>query len=426
MLSLFSLRFPNLKKYDYKYFIYQLFAAILSIVLGKLIALFFEKETFGQYVVFSMIFSFFTSVLSSPIIQSFRFAFTRLESISLFSFYRSIYIYFLLTIVIVFILSGMYNADLWSFEYIVFGLFVFAQINYDTNIAYINLIGQIKKLSIFQIINLAISILIVLFSYVVLKNTSFMVLCAVAVIPIFVLTLFSFKGNEIFLEFNVLSLFNLWHHEWTKSFIKFLTPLFLLPFLSWILNSSDKFILRYYYGDSGLALYSAAYSIGSKLFLIISGPIIIYLNHSTYQKVSEVKEHSQFWAVLKFRLLVYFIVGILLVIISFCLHDTIGNFLLSARYRDSFILIPFLAFANLILTSLFFLEQVVYAAGLTNIILRHYSVGAIINLSLNLLLIPKFGFFGAIFSFIFSLVVQFSYLFFMVRNYLLSSLKHDG
>ena len=67
------------------------------------------------------------------------------------------------------------------------------------------------------------------------------------------------------------------------------------------------------------------------------------------------------------------------------------------------------------MTSIFFIEQVIYALGDTKVVLYHYIVGAISNIGLNLLLIPQWGVYGAAWAMILSTFIQLSFLFWLFR-----------
>jgi O-antigen/teichoic acid export membrane protein len=107
--------------------------------------------------------------------------------------------------------------------------------------------------------------------------------------------------------------------------------------------------------------------------------------------------------------------GLGIVVIVFFSSDLIGQILLSKKYETAFALIPYLALANLLLTSIYFLEQVIYALGQTRVVLYHYIVGAFSNVVLNLILIPQLGIYGAAYAMIFSALLQLSFLFWLFR-----------
>jgi O-antigen/teichoic acid export membrane protein len=189
----------------------------------------------------------------------------------------------------------------------------------------------------------------------------------------------------------------------------------LLPVFMWLVNNLDRYLLDYFHSKEDVGIYSAAYSIGAKIFLLLGGGIIAYLNSSVFKQVADKsKRHLVYSGTVK-RLATYLVFGIGIVVVIYFSSDLIGQVLLSKKYEDSFALIPYLALANLLVTSIFFLEQVIYALGETRFVLYHYIVGALSNIVFNLILIPKYGIYGAAYSMILSTLLQLFFLFWLFR-----------
>ena len=189
--------------------------------------------------------------------------------------------------------------------------------------------------------------------------------------------------------------------------MNFIKPLLLVLLFAWLLNSGDKYIINFYFGSTELASYAVPYSIGSKIFLVIDTMYVTYIAQSIYRVSSEKKSYIDLWNSTVKMLKLYYFVGVLICIFLFLANHFIGSLLLSSKFESTFLLIPFLGFAGLVFNSLLFLEQIAYAIKRTDIILKHYAVGAITNISLNLFLVPKYGILGATTSMILSVCVEF-------------------
>ena len=404
-----------------QFFLIQIISAFISIVMGKLIAIYFETSTFGKYAIITSITAFFSSVFASPALQSFRFAFNRIKLSSLLSFYRTLFLFITLFLFAISFVIGLTSTHIVFLFSLYISLYLFIQINYDLNMCVENIRGQNLAFSIYQIGLTTVSIICLILTIFILKISSVWTLLISNIIPVLLMLLVSSWRTKDVLTFNYIR-FNKWqNHEWRVAFGKFMKPLFLLPFFSWLLNYGDKFIIRIFYDDNQLSLYAAAYSIGSKIFLMISGPAIIYLNQSTYKVSSDTTNFKLLWQNVIHRLKWYYVIGIIICIFLFFTYNIIGDLLLSPQYKSSFWLIPFLAFANLILTSFFFLEQIVYAIGDTPIIVKHNTIGAISNIALNIILVPLFNIQGATISMILAVTLQFGVLLFLVNKKLVSN-----
>ncbi len=94
--------------------------------------------------------------------------------------------------------------------------------------------------------------------------------------------------------------------------------------------------------------------------------------------------------------LTYFLTGIFILSILYFLTDFIGSIFLSNSYQNGFYIIFWYALAFLILTGTSLFETIFYAQHNTKIVLYSNILSAIINIILNLLLIPVMGLDGAI------------------------------
>ncbi|MEZ0610034.1 lipopolysaccharide biosynthesis protein [Fibrella sp. WM1] len=80
--------------------------------------------------------------------------------------------------------------------------------------------------------------------------------------------------------------------------------------------------------------------------------------------------------------------------------------LLSEAYRPAFLIAPTVALGYLFLTLIHLHEIKWYVYGQTTFILGHYAAGAIVNITLNGLLIPWWGLPGAAIATVCSCLLQ--------------------
>ena len=406
--------FSFLSQPKYAFVVLQVIAGVITIILGKVVAVYFDPEEFGKYFIYTSAVGMYTTIVATPAIQAYRHFYFR-DPEGLIHFYRSVFIWLACLVAFVLILLGTLGVIPFFIILIILGQIVF-QNNSALQLANINIQGKTTLQGILQvlvpIINLA---LIYGFVYGFQKATapylwSSLVLTDVALVYV---GYWVFKPNQ---GFRWLTLKEIVGADRLKNLIKYVKPLLLLPLFVWMVNNLDRYIIDYYSTKEDVGLYSAAYSIGSKVFMLLGGGIIAYLNSSVYKQTLHSLNHNTLYKITLKRISLYLGFGAIGVVFLYFGSDLVGRLLLSDQYSGSFPLIPYLAFANLLLTSLFFLEQVIYAIGRTKYILYHYIFGAAANGLLNIFLIPGYGLWGAAYAMILSSAIQLIILFLLFRN----------
>lgn len=392
-------------------------AALFALLLGKFIAIHFTPDNFGEYSLISSATALFMGVLATPAIQSFRFGFHSRPYAELLDFYRSLFLWLLMALG----LAGFVIAIFSEMPVMIAGivcLILIFRVNESLHNAAINLLGLHSKYGMLQIILPASNLIFLAIIVYVFKDSSVVSLLLAVLLSELVVLLLSALMIEDHKRVRILSPFKLLKSDWFPTFISYIKPLLVLPVFAWVVNSGDKYLIKIFLDDRHVGLYSAAYSVGSKLFLVGSGILIAYLNASTY---SLSKDESNFGLLHKKttkRLFIYLAAGVLLVFCLFVFSNPLGRLLLSEDYEAGFSLIPVLGAANLVLTSFYFMEQVVYAIGTTNVIVIHYATGAMANVCLNLIFIPALGLKGAALAMVLSGCIQFAVLYYLFRKML--------
>ena len=180
----------------------------------------------------------------------------------------------------------------------------------------------------------------------------------------------------------------------TFEMAKYSFPLFAGNLAAWILSLSDRYVLEFFRGSQEVGIYSASYSISEKsimllgaLFMLASGPISINI----WEK--EGKERSQEFIskVTRYYLIICFPIVVGLSVLS----KPLMRILTGASYYQGYKIIP------LVSLGAFFLGlQHRFQAGpvfykKTNFIMYAIVASGLLNLGLNLLLIPNYGYIAA-------------------------------
>ena len=179
-----------------------------------------------------------------------------------------------------------------------------------------------------------------------------------------------------------------------KEFGKYGIPLAISSFSFWILSLSDRYLIEYFRGSAEVGLYSVGYSISEKTLqfaymglMLAAYPILI----DNWEKNGEKSTQNLISELTRY----YFILFAPLLAILISIPKEILLLFSGTAFIEGARVLPFIALG-------------VFFAGLAQYILKGFelrrqsveitkialSAGAV-NISLNLLLIPKFGYWGA-------------------------------
>lgn len=404
-------------KYFFGFIALQFINILLNVILGKYIAIYFDPSKFGDYSLINAVIALVSIMFITPSIQAFRKSyFNRGQTnFELLSFFGTLLILFSIVISLVsFIISFFLQGKV---LFLICVLIFLVQSFYSLFSALINLEKRNILYTVLQLLipTLTLSSLVLLR---LLYRDS--VLFHLFISSLFAnITVLGFSFTFLDYRFKIQNFGSILTSNELRSLIKYIRPVLFLPIFSWIISSGDKFFINYFLNDHSVGLYSAAYSIGSKIFLSFSGVLLLWLNSSVFEEASNKNNIELVIKKTRKRILKYFLLGMIIVTIVQLFSTQIGRLLLSSQYADGFRLIGLLAFSQLILTSCQFWEQIFYASGNTRFILFNYIIGAFFNLILNLILIPKIGIIGSASSMILSSIIQYLYLHIIARKIIL-------
>jgi len=162
----------------------------------------------------------------------------------------------------------------------------------------------------------------------------------------------------------------------------------------WISGSSDRFILSAFVDRQSLGLYSAAYGLMSQPFLMAQIMLdrtltpLYFLAAGTGDRV---KERLAYRTLVGGTIAVCGI-GTLLV---FLFPSRIAALFLASQYRNSALLLPWLALGNALLAVQYSVAKPLYAHKRTRHMLAIYAVGAVASVLVTVPMVRLFGVVGA-------------------------------
>jgi O-antigen/teichoic acid export membrane protein len=169
-------------------------------------------------------------------------------------------------------------------------------------------------------------------------------------------------------------------------------PLILMSVMTWVIMTSDRYILNYMGSVELVGLYAVPYALFSLIFNLGNAPNNVLLPYFSESRITDRKKYSFYVsAALKYGLLVL-------------VPGTVGAYILGAELISLLSGNAFMASVPLVATLMAFPLFALLGAIGTNVLMIHgktksigliYSFGALLNISFNIILIPLYGMHGA-------------------------------
>ncbi len=181
-----------------------------------------------------------------------------------------------------------------------------------------------------------------------------------------------------------------------KPNLKFALPLTPSSLISWVTDSSDRYFVAFILGLSLAGIYSAAYGIGSVVFLVIT-PIQIVL-FPTLSRLYDNNELDEVRSYLSKSLRYFLMLAIPAVAGLSALAEPLLVALTTSDFAAGSPIIPFVAMAGLFSGILSILTTILYLVKKTHLNLAIYTIPALANVLLVIFLTPILGIVGTAFA----------------------------
>ncbi len=180
-----------------------------------------------------------------------------------------------------------------------------------------------------------------------------------------------------------------------KELLKFSSWLIPGSYFGTIINSSDRILIKVFSNITNVGIYAIGYKIGDLIrqFFIVSFSSVlspVKFNTTTDKNLFSQRMNNLFY--------MYTFLGLILAVLINALANPIILIISNSSYLEANYVIPFILFAHLIWGGNDFLNTGYLLKNKTRVTSIILLVGAITNLILNLILIPKYGLIGACLS----------------------------
>lgn len=205
----------------------------------------------------------------------------------------------------------------------------------------------------------------------------------------------------IIIPFIIGNIKKIFSKEWSKKILKYSLPL--IPYTGGILilTYTDRFFIKYFYNFE----YAGIYSIGAKIATILSAVLTGFRNswgpyfHSTIYDKNSKQNYAKVFDVFMF-------VGTFLIIGIILFSKELILLISTKEYLSTKFTIPLLLISSLIFNLQYFLLGI-YIKNKTYFLTISASIAIILNIILDIILIPKFNIIGAALATMISFVLMF-------------------
>jgi len=205
-------------------------------------------------------------------------------------------------------------------------------------------------------------------------------------IELFILLSFSFFYiRQMKAEFNF---------DFVPKALRIGLPAMLSALLGMIYNFSDKFILEKYGNFSDLAIYNLGFTIAGIIMIMFSSFQTVFLPFFFKEK-DIAKNFNKTKAIVLRMMIIFLVISVFLIVVT---KAALYFNIIESKYNAVFLILPILLLTQIFQASVHLFSnyivyfEVVYVGTITVFFL------SILNISLNLILIPRYNIYGASFS----------------------------
>jgi O-antigen/teichoic acid export membrane protein len=204
-----------------------------------------------------------------------------------------------------------------------------------------------------------------------------------------------------------------------KEYLQFSLPLTPNTLVRWITESSDRYLVTFFLGLSSVGIYSAAYSLGSLIQLFVNPlQLILFPELSRLYDENKINEVEVY---MSHSLRYFLLVAVPAVFGLLALAKPLLTIFTTKDFLSGWFVIPVIAFSSLLAGIVQIFTNTLLIVKKTKVPTYINSTAAILNVLINLLLIPSVGIFGAAFS----TLLSYFFMAILCTHISLKHFKHD-
>lgn len=245
---------------------------------------------------------------------------------------------------------------------------------------------QMKRYSIFTIASTYGQIGLI--AYLVLNGygVSSMVLAVLAVSVIIFLALFFSIKRQIGIKRP--------HFSRIREYLSFSLPTIPGGISAWVVGSSDRYVIGYFLGAASVGIYSGGYSLGNTILMAVG--VLGFVLPPTLSKLydegrmDEVKTHLSYSLKYLLALAIPFVFGA-----AILAEPVLRLFSTPEIASQGYLVVPLVALSTLFAAVRMPVGYIIVLVKKTRITAAIWTACALVNLGLNILVVPRLGILGA-------------------------------
>ncbi|MCH7549066.1 MAG: lipopolysaccharide biosynthesis protein [Candidatus Krumholzibacteriota bacterium] len=172
-----------------------------------------------------------------------------------------------------------------------------------------------------------------------------------------------------------------------------------IPLIAWglggqLLGFSDRFIIAAFRDSAEVGIYSANYSLAHMGFGLVTAPLLM-ASHPLIVSAWESRRGEGVSSVITTFSRYYFLLALPVVVLVSVFSEEIARLFVGADFREGHRIIPFVLAGSLVWGASMYGHKTLELAENTRAMLLMVLAAAAINIVLNLLFVPRFGYFAA-------------------------------
>ena len=213
-----------------------------------------------------------------------------------------------------------------------------------------------------------------------------------------------------------------------SALVKFSLPLMLAGVFTTCTDLADRFILNHFYDSQKVGIYSFSYKIANVMYIYVIAFRTAWVPHAIKKYgVEGYGEHfGRVFTKYLFMALSIFLSVSLLVPVLFDVKLSSTIFLFNPAYRSGITILPLILLGYLCNGIVSFNSIFPYTRGNSTYFLLSDAIAFVLNITLNLILIPVWGMNGAALATLISFIIPAFYMYSISRNVILVSYQKSS
>lgn len=378
----------------------------------------FSTKVYGEYgIINPTVNMLFLVCLGWLMHASYRYVNTFKQDENLQELYSTSFFAWLIEIVVISIIiigTSIFNNNQY-FDNSLFYIACFMFISYGLSQILLNLLVAIKRVKLNLVLSVCAALCKLIFTVILTKlysNTVVTILISHATVDLMM-------GIIVIIRLQMYKAINIkqFSKETLLIMLNYGYPLIGMSLTMFVLNISDRYVITYFYKEDYVGIYTANYSLASAVFTMLMMGIMravypnLLLAHNTGDKDKTEELLSQ-------GVRYYLMIALPSAVGLFLLSKPITQLLLAKSYQVGYSVIGWVAFGMMFLGLTEYCNKAWELTSNTKTILVNSLISGIVNLILNIIMIPRFGYEFAAITTCLSFVIYFVLSFFRGRSIL--------